>query len=101
MRTGSSAPRHAAAWMGGVFGGGVHVYVWLGPFAVYLKLSRFRLLIVYTSIQNKDRFQRLYNKYFSSVPTNESSSLMIIFFLLDTDGRRITDEVRGGKLPRL
>ena len=65
-----------------MFGGeGIHVYVWLGSFAVYLKLSQFRLLIVYTSIQNKERFQRLFNKYFSSVPTNGSSLLMIIFSL--------------------
>ena len=30
-----------AAWMGGEFGGEcIHVYVWLSPFAVHLKLSQ-------------------------------------------------------------
>ena len=29
------------AWMGGVFRGeGIHVYVWLSPFTVHLKLSQ-------------------------------------------------------------
>ena len=38
---GNSAQCHVAAWMGGEFGGeGIHVYVWLSPFAVYLKLSQ-------------------------------------------------------------
>ena len=45
-----------AAWMGGVFGGEwVHVYVWLSPFTVHLKLSQHCLLIGYTSIQNRRR----------------------------------------------
>ena len=58
MRTGNSAPCYVAAWMGAVFGGeGIHVYVWLGFFAVYLKLSHCHLLIVYTSVQNKERFK--------------------------------------------
>ena len=36
-----SAPCHVAAWMGGEFGGEwIHVYVWLSPFAVHLKLSQ-------------------------------------------------------------
>ena len=31
---------YEAAWMGGELGGeGIHVYVWLSPFAVHLKLS--------------------------------------------------------------
>ena len=39
--TGNSAQRHEAAWMGGEFGGEwVHVYGWLSPFAVHLKLSQ-------------------------------------------------------------
>ena len=38
--TGDSAQCHVAAWMGGEFGGeGIHVHVWLSPFAVCLKLS--------------------------------------------------------------
>ena len=38
--TGNSAQCHVAAWMGGEFGGDwIHLYVWLGPFAVHLKLS--------------------------------------------------------------
>ena len=43
-----------AAWMGWGSGGEwIHVYVWLSPFAVHLKLSQHCLLISYTSIQNK------------------------------------------------
>ena len=37
--TGNSAQCYVAAWMGREFGGEwIHVYVWLNPFAVYLKL---------------------------------------------------------------
>ena len=40
--TGSSAQCYMAAWMGGEFGGEwIHVYVWLSPFAVHLKLSQY------------------------------------------------------------
>ena len=35
--TGKSAQCYRAAWMGG---GCIHVYVWLSPFAVHLKLSQ-------------------------------------------------------------
>ena len=36
------------------FGGEwIHVYVWLNPFAVHLKLSQNYLLISYTSKENK------------------------------------------------
>ena len=36
----NSAQCYVAAWMGGEFGGEwIHVYVWLSPFAVHLKLS--------------------------------------------------------------
>ena len=32
---------YVAAWMGGEFGGEwIHIYGWLDPFAVYLKLSQ-------------------------------------------------------------
>ena len=38
--TGNSAQYYMTAWMGGGFGGKwIHVYVWLSPFAVHLKLS--------------------------------------------------------------
>ena len=38
---------YEAAWMGGEFGGeGMHVYVWLSPFAVHLKLSQHCLLAI-------------------------------------------------------
>ena len=38
--TGNSAQCYVVTWMGGEFGGEwIHVYVWLSPFAVYLKLS--------------------------------------------------------------
>ena len=39
--TGNSAQSHAAAWLGGEFGGEQqHVYVWLSRLAFYLKLSQ-------------------------------------------------------------
>ena len=50
--TWNSARCHWAACMEGEFGGEwLHVYVWLSPFAVHLKLFT-TLLIGYTSIQN-------------------------------------------------
>ena len=37
--TGNSVHCYVAAWTGGEFGGKwIHVYVWLSPFAVHLKL---------------------------------------------------------------
>ena len=39
--TGNCAQCYVAAWMEGAFGGGwIHVYVWLSPLAVHLKLSQ-------------------------------------------------------------
>ena len=39
--TGNSAQWYMVAWMGGEFGEEwIHVYVWLSPFAVHLKLSQ-------------------------------------------------------------
>ena len=39
--TGNSARCYVVAWMGGDFGGEwIHVYVWLSPFTVHLKLSQ-------------------------------------------------------------
>jgi len=36
----NSAQRYMAAWMGGEFGGEwIHVYIWMSPFAIHLKLS--------------------------------------------------------------
>ena len=38
---GKSAQWYVAAWLGGKFRGEcIHVYVWLSPFAVHLKLSQ-------------------------------------------------------------
>ena len=38
--TWNSAQCYVAAWMGGEFKGEwIHVYVWLGPFPIHLKLS--------------------------------------------------------------
>ena len=38
--TGNSAQCYVADWIGGAFGGEwIHIYVWLGSSAVYLKLS--------------------------------------------------------------
>ena len=37
----NSAQRYVAVWTGGEFGGEwIHVYVWLSPFTVHLKLSQ-------------------------------------------------------------
>ena len=39
--TWNSPQYYMASWMGGEFGGeGIHVHVWLSPFAVHLKLSQ-------------------------------------------------------------
>ena len=47
--TGNFAQCYVATWMGGEFGGErIHVYVWLSPLAVHLKLSQHCLLIGYT-----------------------------------------------------
>ena len=44
---------YMAAWMRGEFGGEwIHVYVWLSPFVVRLKLFQHCLLISYASEQN-------------------------------------------------
>ena len=41
--TGNTAQCWVAAWMGGAFGGEwIHVYVWLSPFTVHLKLPQHR-----------------------------------------------------------
>ena len=38
--TGKSVQCYVAAWMGGEFGGEwIHVYLWLSPFSVHMKLS--------------------------------------------------------------
>ena len=45
-KNGISSQCFAAAWMGREFGGEwIHVYVWLNPFAVYLKLQHCSLVI--------------------------------------------------------
>ena len=52
--TKNSAQYYVAAWMGGEFGGEwIHVYVWLSPFTVHLKLSQHCLLIGYTPVKKK------------------------------------------------
>ena len=39
--TGNSSPCYVVAWTGVESGGEwMHVYIWLGPFAVHLKLSQ-------------------------------------------------------------
>ena len=46
--TGNSTQCHVAAWIGGEFGGEwIRVYVWLSPFAIYLKLSQHCLSAIY------------------------------------------------------
>ena len=59
----NSAQCYVAGWMGGRFGGEwIHVYVWLSPFDVHLKLSQPCLLISYTPIQNKKFKERKQKK---------------------------------------
>ena len=49
--TGNSAQCYVAAWMGREFGGEwIHVYVWLNPFAVHLKLSQ-HCYLLYSNIK--------------------------------------------------
>ena len=44
---------YVAAWMGRVFGREwIHVFLWLNPFTVHLKLLQHCLLTGYTPIQN-------------------------------------------------
>ena len=46
--TWNSSQCYVADWMGGEFGGEwIHVYIWLSPFALHLKLSQHYLLISY------------------------------------------------------
>ena len=48
--TGNSAQCFVAAWMGGEFGGEwIHVYAWLSPFTVHLKLTAFIVNWVYAN----------------------------------------------------
>ena len=69
-----------AAWMGREFvREGLHVYVWLSPFTVHLKLSQRCLLIGYIPIQNQ-KLKTKYLQYFllkniSAAEPKESSLL--------------------------
>ena len=57
--TWNSGRCYVAVCMRGESGGEwIHVYVWLSPFAVHLKLSQCCLLISYTPIQNKRFFKK-------------------------------------------
>ena len=61
--TGNSAQCYVEAWMGGEFGEEwIHVYVWLRPFAVHLKLSQHCLLINYTPVQNFKKEKKKKNR---------------------------------------
>ena len=49
---GNSAQCYVAAWMGKEFGRErIHVYVWLSPFVVYLKLSHCQSVILQYKIK--------------------------------------------------
>ena len=51
--TGNSAQCHVAAWIGGeVEGECVHVYVWLSPCAVHLKLNHNIVNRLYSKIES-------------------------------------------------
>ena len=52
---------YVAAWMRVGFGGEwIHVYAWLSPFPVHLKLSQYCLLIGYILIQNRKFFFKIF-----------------------------------------
>ena len=56
--TGNSAQCYVAAWMGGEFGGEwIHVYVWLSPFDVHMRLSQCCLLIDYVLVGSPSHIQ--------------------------------------------
>ena len=58
--TWNSAQCYMAAWMEGEFGGEwTHVYVWLSPFTVHLKLLQLRLLIGYVCVHVLSRFSHV------------------------------------------
>ena len=45
--TGNPAQCYVAAWMGGEFWGEwIHMYIWLSPFTVHLKLSQYGQLAI-------------------------------------------------------
>ena len=53
----NSVQSYVAAWMAGGFGGEqIHIYVWLSPFTVHLKLLQLRLLIGYVCVHVLSRF---------------------------------------------
>ena len=57
--TWNSAQCYMAAWMGGEFGRKwVHVYVWLGPSAVYLKLTTLFVNQLYPNAKLKIKKER-------------------------------------------
>ena len=65
--SGNSAQCYVAAWTGGGFGGEwIHVYIWLSPFIVHLKLSQHCLLTGHIPVQNK-KFRRIVYKIFHSL----------------------------------
>ena len=52
--TWNSAQSYVIAWVRGEFRReGIHLYLWLSPFAVHLKLSQHCLLTGYTPVKNK------------------------------------------------
>ena len=57
--TGNSVQCYAAARMGEEVGGEwIHIYVWLSPFDIHLKLSQHCLLIGYTPVQKIKRLKK-------------------------------------------
>ena len=55
-RTGNSIQYYVAAWMGGGFKvEWIHVYVWLDPFAVHLRLSHCLSAILQCKIKSKKK----------------------------------------------
>ena len=79
--------------MGGEFGGeGIHVYVWLSPFLVHLKLSQHCLLTGYTRIQNKkyikkkkrdlafERNSYIFNTYLLTILNMGIKNMLQVFY---------------------
>ena len=55
----------------------IHIYVWLNPFSIHLKLSQHCLLIGYIPVQNKKLkcLKKNYVRYISSAPLQLSPSI--------------------------
>ena len=85
--TGNSIQCYAAAWMGGGFGWEwIHVYTWLSPFAIHLKLSQHQLAILQYKVKNlKTKKKSSANFFLGTIlfnPQNNSYKINVIIILI-------------------